>query len=45
MMRNMETVQNHFAENENVLFISHTVMPSMDSVAVLKKYETNFKCD
>ncbi len=43
MMRNMETVQNHFAENENVLFISHTVMPSMDSVATLKKYETNFK--
>ena len=43
MMRNMETVQNHFAENENVLFISHTVMPSMDSVAALKKYETNFK--
>jgi protein SCO1/2 len=43
MMRNMETVQNHFSENERVLFISHTVMPAMDSVAMLKKYEANFK--
>jgi protein SCO1/2 len=43
MMRNMETVQNHFSKNNEVLFISHTVMPSMDSVATLKKYESNFK--
>jgi protein SCO1 len=42
MMRNMEKVQNHFAENKDVVFISHTVMPWMDSVPVLKKYETNF---
>jgi protein SCO1/2 len=42
MMRNMETVQDHFAENEDVLLVSHTVMPSMDSVATLKKYESNF---
>ena len=42
MMRNMEKVQNHFAGNKEVLFISHTVMPWMDSVSVLKKYESNF---
>lgn len=42
MMRNMERVQNHFSENDDVLFISHTVMPWIDSVEALKKYSTNF---
>jgi len=42
MMRNMEKVQNEFRESDDVLFISHTVMPWMDSVEILKKYSTNF---
>lgn len=42
MMRNMEKVQNSFAENDEVIFISHTVMPWIDSVETLKKYSTNF---
>lgn len=42
MMRNMETVQNHYATADDVIFISHTVMPWMDSVETLKKYEANF---
>lgn len=42
MMRNMERVQNHFEKNSDVLFISHTVTPWLDSVAALKKYEENF---
>ncbi|MBI3134251.1 MAG: SCO family protein [Bacteroidetes bacterium] len=42
MMRNMEKVQNHFAAQNDVIFISHTVMPWMDSVSVLKTYAENF---
>lgn len=42
MMRNMEKVQSHFAGNHEVAFISHTVMPWMDSVSVLNTYAQNF---
>lgn len=42
MMSNMEKVQNHFSENDNVIFLSHTVTPWYDSVPVLKNYEKNY---
>ncbi|GGD21727.1 SCO family protein [Flavobacterium orientale] len=38
MQDNMVEIQNHFKDNPNVLLLSHTVMPDIDSVAVLKKY-------
>ncbi|MEO0895041.1 MAG: SCO family protein [Bacteroidota bacterium] len=38
MMANMASVAEAFYEDEEVLFLSHSVTPSMDSVSVLKKY-------
>lgn len=38
MTRNMVDVQKAFLNNPNVMILSHTVMPDVDSVPVLKKY-------
>lgn len=38
MTANMTTLQNKFKDNDNILLLSHSVTPEMDSVPVLKKY-------
>ncbi len=38
MLINMKTVSDHFSGNKNVLFLSHSVTPEMDSVSVLFDY-------
>lgn len=38
MTKQMERVYNEFKSNNDVLFLSHTVMPENDSVPVLKEY-------
>ena len=38
MKENMITLQNEFIDDDNVLLLSHTVTPEIDSVSVLKKY-------
>ncbi len=38
MTRNMVDVQKAFLKNPKVMILSHTVMPDVDSVPVLKKY-------
>jgi protein SCO1/2 len=38
MTTNMGMLQEKFKDNENVLLLSHSVTPAMDSVPVLKKY-------
>lgn len=38
MADNMIDVQNAFLNNPDVMILSHSVMPDVDSVAVLKKY-------
>ena len=38
MTANMGTLQEKFATDDDVLFLSHSVTPQMDSVPVLKKY-------
>lgn len=38
MTRNMADVQKAIAKNPKVMILSHTVMPEVDSVPVLKKY-------
>lgn len=38
MTTNMVEVQNAFLNNPNVLLLSHSVLPHVDSVSVLKKY-------
>lgn len=38
MTKNMADVQNALTNNNKVMFLSHTVMPDIDSVPVLKKY-------
>jgi len=38
MTKNMGVLQEEFLEDEEVLLLSHSVTPEMDSVAVLKKY-------
>lgn len=40
MTANMHLLQDAFRDNPDVLFLSHSVTPEMDSVAVLKKYAT-----
>ncbi len=42
MTRNMEKVQNAFETDNDVLFLSHSVAPKVDSVAKLKTYANNF---
>lgn len=38
MQNNMVVLQQEFKDNPNVMLLSHTVMPHIDSVPVLKKY-------
>ncbi len=38
MQDNMLEIQEHFKDNSKVMLLSHTVMPDIDSVPVLKKY-------
>ena len=38
MTSNMVAIQKAFVNNPNVMLLSHTVFPEIDSVAVLKKY-------
>lgn len=38
MTKNMADVQNALKDNHEVMLLSHTVMPDIDSVPVLKKY-------
>ena len=38
MMKNMGELQDEFLEDKDVLLLSHSVTPEMDSVVVLKKY-------
>ncbi len=38
MTDNMKVLQTHFAEDAEVMLLSHSVMPIFDSVATLKKY-------
>lgn len=38
MTENMKILQKEFECNENVILLSHSVLPSVDSVLVLKKY-------
>ena len=41
MTANMGTLQERFKNDADVLFLSHSVTPEMDSVPVLKKYALN----
>ena len=43
MIKQMERVVDEFKTNNNILFLSHTVMPEHDSVPVLKEYATKHK--
>lgn len=38
MAYNMNELQNHFKEDKDIMFLSHSVTPVMDSVPVLKAY-------
>jgi protein SCO1 len=38
MQNHMVLIQNEFKNNSDVMLLSHTVMPDIDSVPVLKKY-------
>jgi len=38
LTNNMHTLQEAYAENDEIKFISHTVFPSFDTVEVLQKY-------
>jgi len=38
MTRNMGKLQSLFRNNDKVLFLSHSVLPEMDSVPILKRY-------
>lgn len=39
---NMKTIQDTYINDPDVLLLSHSVTPDMDSVPVLKKYATNY---
>lgn len=43
MTKQMERVVDKFKSNNNILFLSHTVMPEHDSVPILKEYATKHK--
>jgi len=43
MTKQMERVVDKFKSNNDILFLSHTVMPEHDSVPVLKEYATKHK--
>ncbi len=38
MSKNMELLQDQFKDDEDILLVSHTVMPEVDSVEVIKEY-------
>jgi protein SCO1/2 len=38
MTNNIGLLQKYFKDNKDVIFLSHSVTPEMDSVTVLKKY-------
>ena len=38
MAKSMQTLQNEFEDDEDILLLSHSVTPEMDDVAQLKKY-------
>jgi len=41
MTTNMAALQNHFKNDNQVMFLSHSVTPVMDSVPILKQYALN----
>lgn len=41
MTESMVKIQNDFLDNNDVMFLSHSVTPKIDSVSVLKKYADN----
>jgi protein SCO1 len=45
MSDQMERVAEHFRDNPNVMFLSHTVKPEEDSVAALKEYARQHHAD
>ena len=45
MATQMQRVYNEFKNNEELLFLSHTVMPEKDSVPVLKEYAEKLGAD
>lgn len=45
MTKNMVDVQNALKDNNQVMLLSHTVMPDVDSVPVLKKYAVKHGVD
>jgi protein SCO1/2 len=42
LTKHMKKIQDHFIDADDVLLISHTVMPSIDSVETLKNYANKF---
>lgn len=45
MNQEMKKVYNHFKDNKDVLFLSHTIDPKNDSVSHLKMYANSLKVD
>ena len=45
MTRNMHVLQDKLKNEDEVLLLSHTVMPEIDSVEVLKKYSKDYNVD
>ena len=45
MTRNMHVLQDKLKNDDEVLLLSHTVMPEIDSVEVLKKYSKDYNID
>jgi protein SCO1/2 len=41
MMKNMAVLQDEFKQDEEILLLSHSVTPTMDTVEVLKEYANN----
>lgn len=45
MTDQMHRVYNEFKDNDDIMFLSHTVMPETDSVPVLKEYANKLKVE
>ena len=45
MTRNMHILQEKLKDDEEVLLLSHTVMPEVDNVETLKKYSMDYNVD
>ena len=45
MSRNMVTLSNELIDEPNIMFLSHSVMPEVDSVAVLREYADKYNVD